>query len=298
MKAFRDEAEVPDAVAAEADFLLAAAGARVTEAFISRAPRLRLIQVPGHGFDHVDLEAASRAGVPVATVASSGAEAGTVAEMALLLAGVAARRILDGDRMVKEGRWGQQEMLSLGVFELSGKTLGILGLGRIGRELARRARGFGMRLLYHDVVRPPREVEGELGVEWRSLEDLLAESDIVSLHLPLTEETRGIINERTIALMKPGAILVNTARGALLDSEAVARALREGRIRAAALDVFEEEPPSPRDPLIGLPQVVLSPHMAGVTAESTLRILRAALENCKRVASGQRPLDIVSETGH
>jgi phosphoglycerate dehydrogenase-like enzyme len=186
-------------------------------------------------------------------------------------------------------------MLEGGVFELAGKTLGLVGLGRIGREVTKRARAFDMRVIYNDVFRPTPEVEKEIGVEFRELEALLGEADIVSLHAPLTPETRNLINDRTLALMKPNAVLVNTARGPLVDAAALAAALRAGTIRAAAIDVFDPEPPSPENPLLGLDNVVLSPHMAGVTGESILRILAAALENCLRVGRGEAPLDVVTE---
>src|SRR5439155_21354631 len=168
------------------------------------------------------------------TVASSGAESHTVAELALLLAGVASRRVLAGDRVVREGRWGTQEMLfgSGGVFELAGKTLGIVGYGRIGRELATRARAFDMRVVYTDVER-----FDDTDDEHLELAALLAESDVVSLHAPLTPETKHLINEDTIGRMKAGAVLVNTSRGPLVDETALAKALPTGRLRAAALDV-------------------------------------------------------------
>lgn len=291
---YRDQEEVPDEVAAEAEFLLAAAGPAVDARLIKRAPKLRLIQIPGHGFDHVNLEDAAAAGVPVATVASSGAEAHTVAEMAILLAGAASRRILEGDRFLREGSWGNLVMLQRGIFELAGKTIGLVGLGRIGREVAKRARAFDMRVIYHDVVRPDPAAERDLGVEYRDLDALLGEADVVSLHTPLTPETTGLIGERALSLMKPSAVLVNTARGPLVDAGALARALRERRIRAAAIDVFDPEPPARDNPLLGLEEVVLSPHMAGVTAESIMRILAAALENCRRAARGEEPHDLVT----
>jgi phosphoglycerate dehydrogenase-like enzyme len=230
--------------------------------------------------------------VPVSTVASSGAESGTVAEMALLLAGAASRRVIAGDRMVREGGWGTQDMLFSGggVSELAGKTLGIVGYGRIGRELARRARAFDMRVLYTDIV--PVDDPGD--VEFRELDALLAESDVVSLHPPLTPQTKHLIDDDTLAKMKPGAVLVNTARGGLVDGEALARALRSGRLRAAAIDVFDPEPPPSDSPLLQLDTVVLSPHMAGVAQESIMRILAAALANCRRVARGQDPHDVVA----
>lgn len=287
--------DIPDDVAADAEFIVAPPPVELDARFFKRAPRLRLVQVPGHGFDHINVADAAAAGVPVATVASSGAEAHTVAEMAILLAGVASRRVLQGHRAVLEGRWGTLAMLEGGVFELAGKTIGLVGLGRIGREVAKRAQAFDMRVLYHDVFRLDREKEREVGAEFRELDALLGEADVVSLHAPLTPETRGMINERSLSLMKPNAVLVNTARGPLVEANALAKALRDGTIRAAAIDVFDPEPP-PRDlPLYELDNVVLSPHMAGVTGESILRILAAALENCRRVARGEAPLDAVTE---
>lgn len=295
VKAFNASEQIPDDVAGEAEFLVVPPPLAVDAATLGRMPKLRLVQVPGHGYDHVDLAAAAAAGVPVATIASSGAEAHTVAEMAILLAGAASRRILPGDRAVREGRWGTLLMLQGGVFELAGKTIGLVGLGRIGREVAKRARAFDMRVVYHDVFRPTPELERDAGVEYRELDALLGEADIVSLHAPLTRETRGLMNDRTLGLMKPMAVLVNTARGPLVDAGALARALRDGKIRAAAIDVFDPEPPPPDLPLYELDNVVLQPHMAGVTAESILRIIAAALENCRRVARGEDPLDVVTE---
>lgn len=296
VRAFNSIDDVPDDVAAEGEFLVAPPGAgEVDVRFFKRAPNLRLVQIPGHGFDHVNLSDAAAAGVPVATVMSSGAEAHTVAEMAILLAGVASRRVLQGDRAVRDGRWGALAMLQEGVFELAGKTIGLVGLGRIGREVAKRARGFDMRVIYHDVFRATPEQEGEIGVEFRELDTLLAEADIVSLHAPLTPETRGLMNERTLALMKPNAVLVNTSRGPLVEATALAKALRDKTIRAAAIDVFDPEPPPADLALYELDNVVLSPHMAGVTGESILRIIWAALQNCLRVARGEAPLDVVTE---
>jgi phosphoglycerate dehydrogenase-like enzyme len=292
VRAYNEAAEVPDAVAAEAEFLLPPPPRTVDASLLKRMPKLRLIQVPGHGYDHVNLDDARAAGVPVATVAGSGAEAHTVAEMAIILAGVASRRVLEADAFMRGGGWGSFAMLQHGVFELAGKTLGLVGFGRIGREVLKRALAFDMRVLYYDVVKA--EVEG---AEFRDLDALLGEADVVSLHTPLTPETEGLINDRTLALMKPTAVIVNTARGPLVDAPALAKALRDGRIRGAAIDVFDTEPPAKDNPLLGAPNIVLSPHMAGVTAESIMRIIAAALENCKRVARGEKPLDVVSEPG-
>jgi len=296
ISAFGSIEAITDEAAANAEFLMAPPGAgAVDAAFFSRAPGMRLVQVPGHGYDHVNLADAAVAGVPVATVMSSGAEAHTVAEMAVLLAGVASRRIVPADRAVREGRWGALAMLQEGVFELAGKTIGLVGLGRIGREVAKRARAFDMRVIYHDVFRLDPSAEREAGVEFVEFDALLREADVVSLHTPLTPETRGLMSEKTLSLMKPTAVLVNTARGPLVDAAALAKALTSGVIRAAAIDVFDPEPPPKDLPLYELDNVVLSPHMAGVTGESILRILAAALENIRRVARGEAPLDVVTE---
>jgi phosphoglycerate dehydrogenase-like enzyme len=288
--AYRAQEDVPNEVAAEVEFVMAAASQRVDKELLARAPQLRMIQIPGHGFDHVDVEACAAAGVSVCTVASSGAESHTVAEMALLLAGAASRKVLVGDRMVRSGSWSKDPSHLLEIGELSGKTLGIVGYGRIGRELAKRARAFDMRVVYFDVVRSPDDD----APEFLELDRLLAVSDIVSLHAPLTPQTRHLINDETIARMRNDAVLVNTARGGLVDADALARALASRRLRAAAIDVFDPEPPSPQSRLLQLDSVVLSPHMAGVTQESVLRIVAAALENIARVARGEEPHDVVT----
>jgi phosphoglycerate dehydrogenase-like enzyme len=293
VRAFASQDTVPDEIAADMDALLASSPLTVDARLLRRAPKLKLIQVIGHGFDHVRLEDARTAGVPVCTIASSRAEAHTVAEMTILLAGVASRRVIDGDAFVRAGNWGQMAMLQRGVFELAGKTIGIIGFGHIGHEVAKRARAFDMRVLYHDRARSEVSAEQALGIEFRELDPLLSESDIVSLHVPLTPQTRGLIGTRALARMKSTAVLVNTARGPIVDAAALASALREGRLRAAAIDVFDAEPPRADDPLRQAPNCVFSPHVAGATAESVMRILAAALENCQRVGRGEPPHDVI-----
>lgn len=296
---FRNQEDVPDDIAAEADMVIAAAGRTVDANLFRRAPNLKLIQIPGHGFEHVNLEDARAAGVPVATVASSGAEAHTVAEMTILLAGAASRRIFDGDQLVRGGGWGQQSMLQRGVCELSGKTFGIIGFGRIGREVAVRARAFAMKVIYFSSKRADPATEAALGVEFRALDELLAESDVVSLHAPVRSNTRKMINARSLSLMKSTAVIVNTARGELVDAAALAKALADGSIAGAAIDVFDREPPDPDDPLRTAPNLVISPHMAGVTMESVMRVLDAAFDNCRRVARGEPPRDVIGvDTDH
>jgi len=293
VRGFRGQEEVPDDVAARAEFVVVPPPLAVDARLLARAHRLRLIQVPGHGFDHINLTDARGAGVPVATVVSSGAETHTVAEMTMVLAGAASRRLPEADRFVREGGWGNLLMLQRGIGELAHKTIGIVGFGRIGRAVARRARAFDMRVVYSNSARARADIEAESGAEFRQLDPLLRESDVVTLHVPLTPRTRGLIDARALSIMKRDAVLVNTARGPLLDAAALAAALRAGRIRAAAIDVFDPEPPRGDNPLLTAPNCILSPHMAGVTGESVMRIVSAALENCKRVARGEIPHDVI-----
>jgi phosphoglycerate dehydrogenase-like enzyme len=267
----------------EAEAILVALS-EVHAAAIDKAPKLRFIQTPSHGFDHVDIDAAAARGIPVSNVGTSGAEAGTVAEHAMLLMLACARRLIEGHEGIRAGDWPQ---LTASSVELQGKTLGLVGLGHIGREVAKRARAFGMSLLYHDVVRT------QLRLKLVPLDELLAQSDVVTVHVPLMPTTRGLIGADEIALMKPGAILVNTSRGAVVDNHAVAQAAGEGRI-VAGIDVYEPEPPPEDHPLRSAANVVLSPHVAGTTRESVQRIMAAALENLQRFARGERVRDVVN----
>jgi phosphoglycerate dehydrogenase-like enzyme len=294
---YASQDDVPDDVAARAEFVVAAL-APVGEALLRRAPKLRLVQAPSHGFEHIDLDAARAAGVPVATIASSGAEAHTVAEWAILTAGAASRRLVAGHDALRAGRFANVEQMQAGLFELAGKTIGIVGFGRIGREVAKRARAFDMQVVYADAARAPDDVEQQYGATFCALDELLARADVVTLHVPATASTNGLIGAREFDLMKREAVLVNTARGSVVDRGALVGALRSRRIRAAALDVFDPEPPAPDDPLLALDNVVLSPHLAGVTAESLLRILIAACENCRRVARGEQPHDVITGDAH
>jgi phosphoglycerate dehydrogenase-like enzyme len=281
---FRRAGETPEAAARDADFLLVAT-CPVTAEVLAAAPRLRLVQHQGVGYDNIDLRAAARAGVPVALTPE-----GTftpVAEHVLLLVLALYRRLGAAHAALREGRWLQWELRS-GSFDLLGKCMGIVGLGSIGREVAKRARAFECRLLYTDVAPLPREVEESLGVEYRPLDDLLAEADVVTLHVPLTPATRGLIGERELARMKPTALLINTARGPLVDEDALYRALVSGRLLGAGLDVFAREPPGDH-PLLKLESVVATPHVAAGTRDALETKLRAGFGNMLRVARGEPP---------
>lgn len=257
---------------------------------IEKAHSLRMIQAPSHGFDHIDVDAAAARDVAVCNVGTSGSEAGTVAEHAMLLMLACARRLVEGHDGLRNGEWPQ---LTGNTMELQGKTLGIVGLGHIGREVAKRAKAFGMTLLYHDPVPAEEEVEAELRLEPVALPDLLARSDVVTVHVPLMTSTRHLLGPDEIALMRPNAILVNTSRGPVVDNQAVADAAHEGRI-VAGIDVFDPEPPPTDHPLRTAHNVVLTPHIAGTTRESVVRIMAAAIENLECFARGDRVRDVVN----
>jgi phosphoglycerate dehydrogenase-like enzyme len=195
---------------------------------------------------------------------------------------------------MREGIWAQDEMAEHGVFELFGKTLGIVGLGRIGKQVAARVKPFGCNTIYYDIVRPDEGLEAELGVSFRELDELVAESDILCLHVPLTPETRHMIDAARVAGMKQGAILVNVARGEVIDEDAVAAALKEGRLAGAVIDVFSEEPVPADNPLLDCPNTVLTPHTAGATNESRLRIINVAMGNIVKVLKGEPPENVVN----
>jgi len=272
------------ALAQGADAILCDASP-ITRRVLAGLPRLRVVSEYGIGVDNVDLAAASELGVWVANV--PGFCTAEVADhtMALLLA--AARRVVLHDRSVRAGGWGPADAFGP-VERLSDQALGLIGFGRIGSAVARRARGFGLRVLAYDPAIPDAAVR-EQGAQPADLETLLAEADYVSLHLPATPQTRGLLSARHIALMKPGAWLINTARGALVDEEALADALRSGRLAGAALDVRRAEPPGPLDPLRDLPNVILTPHCAYYSRRSLAELQLAAARNVVAVLRGGAP---------
>ncbi|ABM80711.1 glyoxylate reductase [Hyperthermus butylicus DSM 5456] len=249
------------------------------------------------GYDNIDVECATRLGVYVTNTPDVLTEA--TAELTWALIFAVARRIVEADSYVRSGEWyrgrtGWHPELMLGM-ELYGKTLGVIGFGRIGRAVARiGARAFNMKVLYYSRRRAPQHVERELNAEYVSLEELLKRADIVTIHVPLTPETRGMIGERELRLMKPTAILINTARGAVIDTNALIRALREGWIAGAGLDVFEEEPLPPDHPLTSLKNVVLTPHIGSATREARQAMTCAVLENLLAFRDGKIPPNLVN----
>jgi glyoxylate reductase len=250
---------------------------RVDEEFLDAAgPQLTVVANFAVGFDNIDVDACTRHGVLACNTPEVLTE--TTADGAFALMMAAARRIAEGDRFLRSGVpwiWGPLMMVGQDVHHA---TLGVVGFGRIGQALARRARGYAMRVLYHDMYRPPAEVEQELGAEYRDLEDLLRESDFVSLHTNLTPQTRHLINAGRLALMKPTAVLVNTSCGPVIDEQALAQALRQGQIFAAGLDVFEREP-DVHPGLLACHNAVLIPHLGSATVKTRLAMADLAADN-------------------
>ena len=253
----------------------------VTAQVVAAAPRLRLVQKIGVGVNTIDLEAARRRGVAVCNMPGTNTRA--VAEMTLLLMLGALRRVSQLDAATRAGRgWQLPAELQDSYGEVGGRTVGLVGYGAVPGRLGPMLRALGARVLFASRGEKP----GAAG-ERRPLADLLAESDVVSLHVPLTRETERLIDAEAIARMKPGAVIVNTARGALIDEAALVDALRTGRIGAAGLDVFENEPTPAGSALLALDNVVCTPHLAWLTHETLERSLAVAVENCRRLAAGE-----------
>lgn len=278
------------AAAREVEGLLVA-GARVTAEVLKSASRLRAISNAGVGYDNIDIAGCNARRIPVTNTAGVLEE--TTADLAFALLIAAARRIPEGDRYVREGRWHEWQWGLLHGADVHHKTLGIYGFGHIGQAMARRGKGFAMRILYYQRHRAPEEVEKEIGAQLADRETLLRESDFLSLHIPLTDETRHAIGARELALMKPTAILVNTARGKVVDEGALVTALAEDRLAAAGLDVFENEPKL-HPGLELLSNVVLAPHVGSSTSETRFNMAKRAAENLAEMLEGRRPANVVN----
>ncbi|MBN1402616.1 MAG: hydroxyacid dehydrogenase [Anaerolineae bacterium] len=253
---------------------------------IEAAPKLKIISRHGVGCDNIDVAACNEHGVIISTSGDANSEAVSEHTMALLLS--AARMLPFADRSIRAGIWDRGSVRSV---ELRGKTLGLVGLGRIGSRVAHHAQGFDMRVLAYDPYATP-EMARAAHAELTDLESVLRQADFVSLHAPLTPETRHLIGAAELALMKPDAILVNTSRGGLVDEAALCEALAEKRIAGAALDVFEQEPLEPDSPLRSLDNVVLAPHLGGTTEEALVRLSVRAAENIMRVLQDERPAGV------
>ncbi len=283
-----------------ADFLLvAAAFPPITARILENIPSVCMVQVFGTGFDKIDIEAAASTNIPVAN--TPGVNSGTVAEFTIGVLIALQRKILQGDRAVKEGghREIKQRLVREGQKEISGTKLGLVGIGAIGRRVAFLAGMLGAEVFYYDPFPLPERDEKELGVTSIPFEKLIAESDVISLHLPLTEKTKNLIGPQELSLMHREALLINTSRGGLVDQHALADALERGDIAGAAIDTLYPEPPPPEHPLLKLSssaseKIIMTPHVAGVTTRAFTEMLKEAVLNIERVAQGESPKYVVN----
>jgi len=278
----------------EIEFLLGMEPGWIDDEVLASGKNLKLVQLMNVGYDSFNVDGARKARLPVAV--NGGANAISVAEHAVMFILALLRRLNVLDANVRAGRWRGGSMGSLRIHEVWSQTVGIVGMGRIGQNVAARLRPFEPgEIVYYDPIRPSAERERSLGVRYLPLDELLAASDIVTLHVPLMPETRNLIDGRSLKLMKREAVIVNTSRGGLIDEYALADALTDGTIAGAGLDVFSQEPPPTDHPLFKLDNVLLTPHMAGPTWESWPRRFQNCFENIARVDKGGDPQWVIPE---
>jgi glyoxylate reductase len=263
---------------------------QVNDELLAAAPQLRSVSNIAVGFDNIDVDACTRRNVAVSN--TPGVLDETTADFAWTLLMAVARRLIEGDALARSGEWKGWNLDQLCGADVWGKTLGILGFGRIGRAVARRAAGFGMRVVYNDAVRAPRQIEDEARAEYGERDAVLREADFLSLHVPLLPATRGLIGPRELALMKPTAFLINTSRGPVVQEAALIAALEKRQIAGAALDVYEQEPHIGHGLL--RPNVVLAPHLASASLETRTRMAMMAADNTIAFFEGRRPPNIVN----
>jgi lactate dehydrogenase-like 2-hydroxyacid dehydrogenase len=294
-----DEKEVAQA-SMDTDFILApSTNPPITAKIISSAKSLKLIQLCGSGYDTVDLEAADKAGVPVAH--SPGQNSKTVAEYAFTLMSILNRGILESDIETKRGNYQEvrEKIEKEGTYELEGMNLGILGIGPIGKEIAKIGFFFRANLFYYDVIRLSPEQEKEFKLTYLDFKELLKISDILTLHIPLNPNTKKLIGRKELALMKPTAILINTSRGGILDDEALIDALKSNRLKGAALDAFKPEPLPQDHPFLSLgpelhKRLILTSHLGGATRQASSRMYQEAINNILRMVRGESPKYVVN----
>lgn len=263
----------------------------VDDRLLAQCPELKIICNVAVGYNNIDVKAATRRGVMVCN--TPGVLDDTTADFTWTLLLATARRVVESDKFFRTGKWTGWGLMQFTGYDVHHKTLGIIGLGRIGKGVARRAKGFDMRVIYTDIQRADEATEREHGVMYVDKRTLLRESDFVSLHIPLFAETRHYLSQPEFALMKKTAILINAARGPIVDEKALVKALREGKIAGAGLDVYEKEPKCERA-LISMKQVVLAPHIASASIETRTKMAMMAVQNCIVGLSGQRPPNVVN----
>lgn len=270
---------------------LISVGGNINEELLAQSPRLRVVANIGAGYDTIDVAACSRRGIMVSNTPDVLTE--STADMAFALLLAVSRHVLQADRYVRQGRWRFGLWNLLWGTELYGKTLGLYGFGRIGQAMARRGRGFSMRILYHKRHPVAPELENALDAHFVDFKTLLRESDFLSLHAPLNPQSTAAIGGAELALMKPSAFIINTARGKIVDEEALVQALTSRKLAGAGLDVFENEPQI-HPTLIGMENVVMAPHIASATAETRLRMAELAAENLLAAFDGRRPPNLLN----
>jgi glyoxylate reductase len=263
---------------------------KVNDELLGSAPKLRIAANVAVGFDNIDLPACTKRGV-VATN-TPGVLDETTADFAWTLMMAVARRVGEGEALARSGAWKGWDLDQLVGTDVWGKTLGVVGFGRIGRAMARRAQGFQMKVLYTDAIRAPLDIEAESKAEYRDLNSLLADSDFVSIHVPLTDETRGLFNGGRLSRLKPTAFLINTSRGPVVDEAALVYALESGKLAGAALDVYENEPFIHAG--LKRPNVVLAPHIASASLETRTRMAVIAAENVVTFFKGKKPPNMLN----
>jgi glyoxylate reductase len=259
---------------------------KIDAELMDKAPKLKVVSNCAVGFDNVDIAAATKRGIIVGN--TPGILTETTADFAFTLLMSAARRLVEGDKMVRAGKWKTWGPMTLLGQDINGSTLGIIGLGRIGAAMARRAKGFGMKLMYYDVIRQP-EIEKEFGIEFVDINKIFAESDFITLHTNLTPETHHLIGPEQLKKMKKNCILINSSRGPIIDNMALSEALRNGTIAYAALDVTDPEPIPSDHPLIKLDNVIIAPHIASATVATRTKMALMAADNLIAGLKGEMP---------
>ncbi|MDI3535000.1 MAG: glyoxylate reductase [Thermosediminibacterales bacterium] len=276
----------------QVDGLVSLLTEKIDEELFSVAKNLKVVSNYAVGFDNIDLKAATNRGIYITN--TPGVLTETTADLAFALLMAVARRIVEADKFVKEGKWktwGPELLLGQDIY---GSTLGLIGLGRIGLAMARRGKGFDMNVCYYDVFRR-EELEAEYGIKYMEMEQLLRSSDFVSIHVPLTEDTRHLINEKTLSMMKKNAILINTARGPIVDEKALYDALKNGKIAGAGLDVTDPEPIKMDNPLLKLNNVVILPHIASASVATRTKMAEMVAENMIAGLKGEVPPNLVNK---
>jgi phosphoglycerate dehydrogenase-like enzyme len=261
--------------------------------FYDAARKMKLVQLISAGYNTLDLEAARKARVPIAN--NGGANSVAVAEHAVMLILATLKKLAWQHKNCVEGRWRVGDFAETRLYELEGKTVGIVGLGNIGKKVARRLQGFDVKIVYYDIIRLAEHEEDALGLRFVLFDELLKTSDVVTLHVPLTSVTRDMIGERELNLMKPAAVLVNTCRGPVVDERALHKALITKRIAGAGLDVMVDEPPARDNPLLNVDTITITPHTAGPTWENWPKAFRNAFDNILRVHGGRKPMWVIPE---